>query len=81
MAYYSHKMTPSECNYEIYNKELLAIVQAFEEWRKYLELSPYPVLVQTDHKNFEYFMTTKFLNCCQARWTQFLSGFQFEIIY
>ena len=33
VAYMSKKMSPAECNYEIYDKELLAIVQAFEEWR------------------------------------------------
>ena len=32
VAFYSKKMSPQECNYEIYNKELLAIVKAFEEW-------------------------------------------------
>ena len=30
-------MTPAELNYNVYNKELLAIVVAFEQWRVYLE--------------------------------------------
>ena len=37
VAYYSKKHSPAECNYEIYDKELLAIVRAFEKWRPDLE--------------------------------------------
>lgn len=33
VAYFSSKMAPAECNYEIYDKELLAIIRAFEIWR------------------------------------------------
>ena len=33
VAYFLKKMSPQECNYEIYDKELLAIIRAFEEWR------------------------------------------------
>ena len=47
---------PAECNYEIYDKELIAIVKAFEEWRPELEGSPEPINVIFDHKNLEYFI-------------------------
>ena len=59
IAYFSKKHNPAECNYEIYNKELMAIVCAFEEWRSELEDFTYPINVITDHKNLEYFMFTK----------------------
>ena len=36
VAFYSRRMTPAECNYVIHNKELLAIVIAFEEWSQYM---------------------------------------------
>lgn len=36
VAYFSKKHSPAECNYEIYDKELLAIVRTFEEWRPHL---------------------------------------------
>ena len=36
VAYYSHKMTPLELNYNIYNKELLGIVTALKKWRAFL---------------------------------------------
>jgi len=73
VAFYSKKDSPAECKYEIYDKELLAIVRAFEEWRPHLEGSSHPIRVLTDHKNLEYFMSTKLLNRRQARWSEFLS--------
>jgi len=81
VAYFSKKHTPAECNYEIYDKELMAIVRAFEEWRPELEGSAFPISVITDHKNLEYFTTTKQLSRRQARWNEFMSRFQFKITY
>jgi hypothetical protein len=81
LAYFSKKHSVEECNYEIYDKELLAIVRAFEEWRPELEGAKYPVKVITDHRNLEYFMSTKNLNRRQARWSEFLSRFNFKITY
>ena len=74
-------MSPAECNYDIYNKELLAIVRAFEVWRPELEGHPSPIRVKSDHKNLVYFAKSKLLNCRQARWSEFLSRFAFEIEY
>ena len=59
VAYYSRKMTGPELNYDIHDKELLAVVEAFKEWRVYLEGPKYPVQVFTDHKNLLYWTTTK----------------------
>ena len=81
VAFYSKKHSPAECNYEIYDKELLAIVRVFEEWRPHLEGSSHPVQVLSNHKNLEYFMSTKLLNRRQARWSEFLSRFNFKILY
>lgn len=81
VAFLSHKMTPAECNYEIYDKELLAIVQAFEEWRVELAGSASPIDVVTDHQALQYFMTSKRLNRRQARWAEFLAEFNFRIRY
>ena len=57
------------------------MVNAFEHWRPELEGTLEPVLVITDHKNLEYLMTTKILNRRQARWSEFLSRFNFVITY
>ncbi len=83
VAFLSKKMSPQECNYEIYDKELLAIVRAFEEWHPELAGTPVeePIRILTDHKNLEYFMTSKQLNRRQARWAEFLSEFNFKISY
>jgi hypothetical protein len=66
VAYFSKKHSPAECNYEIYDKELMAIVCTFEEWRLELESIINPIYVLSDHKNLEYFTMTKLLNRRQA---------------
>jgi len=81
VAFFSKKHSPAECNYEIYDKELMAIAWAFEEWHAELQSVENPISVLTDHKNLEYFTTTKLLNCQQARWAQFFTQFNFKIIY
>ena len=53
----------------------------FELWRSELENIEKPVQIIIDHKNLEYFMTNKLLNRRQARWSAFLSRFNFKIIY
>src|SRR5882672_9028448 len=74
-------MQPTELNYEIYDKELLAIFEAFRQWRNYLEGSAHVVLILSDHKNLEYFATTKQLTCHQVHWSKYLSGFNYLIRY
>ena len=81
IAFYSHKFQPAEINYEIYDKEMFAIVAAFREWRAYLEGAQHTITVITDHKNLEYFITTKVLNCCQACWAEILGNYNFVIKY
>ena len=81
VAYYSRKFTPAEINYEIHDKELLVIVDSFRDMRSWLIYSPHPISVFSDHKNLEYFMTSRILNRCQARWSMFLSEFDFKLDY
>jgi hypothetical protein len=81
VAYLSKKMTPTECNYKIYNKELLAIVRAFKEWRPELAGVSDTVEVLTDHRGLEYFRSKQNLNRRQARWAEFLEEFNFKVQY
>ena len=81
VAFHSRKFTSAEINYEIQDKELLAIVDAFKHWRRYLEGATHQVQVFSDHQNLEYFTTTKVLNRRQARWAQELAGIDFKIHY
>ena len=81
VAYRSRKFFGPELNYNIPDKELLAIVDAFEEWRAYLEGSRHPIVVYSDHKNLSYFTTTKKLNRQQVRWAELLASYKFQIHY
>ena len=67
IAFHSQTFSTPELNYDIHNKELLAIFKAFKIWWHYLEGSTSLVNVVMDHKNLEYFLTTKVLICQQAR--------------
>ncbi|KAK3534422.1 hypothetical protein QTP86_015224 [Hemibagrus guttatus] len=80
-AFFSHKLNPAERNYNIGNRELLAIKLALEEWRHWLEGARHPFLVLTDHKNLEYLRATKRLNPRQARWALFFTRFEFSISF
>ena len=63
MAFHSRSFNPAEVNYDTHDKELLTIFEAFKHWHQYLEGSRTPIDVVTDHKNLEYFATTKILTC------------------
>ena len=80
-AYFSHRLTPTEVNYDVGNRELLAVKMALEEWRHWLEGASVPFLVWTDHKNLEYLQTAKRLNSRQARWALFFGRFNFSLVY
>ena len=55
VAFMSKSFIEAECNYDIYDRELLAIIKALEEWRHYLEGSPHDIEILSDHKNLEIF--------------------------
>ena len=80
VAFYSKNLLPAECNYEIYDKELLIIIQCFEHWRSELKFSDISIKVFTDHKSLQHFMTTKKLTWWQVWWAEKLSEFNFVII-
>lgn len=81
IAFYSRTLHVAELNYDIHNKELLAIFDSFKVWRHYLEGSSTPIQVITDHKNLEYFTTTKVLTRRQVWWSEYLSSFNLVICY
>ena len=79
VVFHSHTFTVAELNYDIYNKELLAIFEAFKIWRHYLEGPAYPIDIVMDHKNLEYFSTTKVLTRKQVWWSEYFSQFNLVI--
>ncbi len=54
MGYHSQTFNPAERNYDIYDREFLAIIQGLKNWRHLLVGSPHPVVVLTDHNNLQY---------------------------
>ncbi|KAK3521850.1 hypothetical protein QTP70_018584 [Hemibagrus guttatus] len=80
-AYFSKKLSPVEQNYDIGNRELLAIKLALEEWRHWLEGANHPFEVITDYKNLQYLREAKRLNPRQARWALFFTQFNFCATY
>ena len=81
MTFWSRKMIFAEQNYEIYDQELLTIVVAFKQWRYYLKSNFYSIKVLSDHNSLKRLMTKKELNSRQARWTQVLATYDFEIFH
>ena len=79
IAFFARSLSGAEQNYEIYDKEMLGIVKALKHWRTYLKNMSEPTIIQTDHKNLEYFTTTKVLNQRQACWSKLLARYNFVI--
>ena len=58
-AYLSKTFSEPERNYQIYDRELLAIIRALEAWRHYLQGAKHPVQILSDHKNLTYFRSAQ----------------------
>ncbi|XP_077359632.1 uncharacterized protein LOC144005381 [Festucalex cinctus] len=80
-AFFSRQLSPAEANYDVGNRELLAIVLALQEWRHWLEGAKEPFEVLTDHKNLAYLRAAKRLNSRQARWALLFTRFNFVVAY
>lgn len=80
IVYRSETMNAPERNYEIYDKEFMAIIQALEDWRHYLKGLP-EFMVISDHKNLEYWTKAHNLTRRQAHWWLWLSWFNFQIMH
>jgi len=79
VAFISKSLNVMEQNYEIHDKEMLAVIRYLEAWKHYLEGAKLEFEIWTDHKNLQYFMTSQKLNCRQARWVLYLSQFNFGL--
>lgn len=79
IAFESRKLSAAETNYATHEKELLAIIHALKVWRTYLEGNHFEII--TDHAALKYLKTQPTLSRRQARWSEKLQEFQFDIIY
>jgi RNase H-like domain found in reverse transcriptase/Integrase zinc binding domain len=81
VVYYSATFTPIERNYDIYERELLAIMKALTHWRQYLGWTKEPFTIMTDHANLQYWKSSKNLNRCTAWWHTDLQEYDYNILY
>ncbi len=81
VIFYSKNIILAECNYEIYDKELLIIIRCLKYWRLELKCTNISIKIFIDHLNLKYFMIIKELIRRQAKWAEKLSEYNFKIIY
>jgi len=79
VAYHLQSMSKEECNYKIYNQEMLGLIHSLEDWQHFLEGITFEVI--TNHKNMEWWTTMQDLNRQQACWALYLSRFDFKVTY
>ena len=87
-AFFSKKHSPAERNYDVRDRELLAVVKALKAWRHWLEAAKHPILIWTDHRNLEYIQAARRPSRRrsspfprQARWAMFFTRFVFTLSY
>ena len=81
IAFYSATFTPTERNYDIYNRELLAMMKALYHWRPYLAWTKEPFMILTDHANLTYWKAPRKLDRRHARWHADLEEYDFEMVH
>ena len=81
VAFLSKTFSEMGWNYEIYDRELLAIIQALEEWRHYIQGSGHTTVIYLDHQNLTYFCSAQKLNQRQARWSLYLLEFDVKLVH
>jgi len=77
VVFISKSLSDTEQNYEIHNKEILAVVRCLEVWKHFLEGAVVKFEIWTDHTNLEYFIKAQKLNQRQAQWALYLFRFDF----
>ncbi|KAJ1580222.1 hypothetical protein NDA11_001426 [Ustilago hordei] len=74
-------MSSAEKNYEIHDKELLAVVACLTQWRHMLAGLPSQLVILTDHEALKYFKSQRCITGRQARWAILLADFDFILQY
>ena len=81
ISFISKTFSPTEQNYKIYDRELLAIIHALNKWQHYIQGSPHTTTILSDHKNLTYYREAQRLNRRQARWSLYLSEFDVKLVH
>ena len=81
VRFVSRKLTPAELNYDVYDKEMLAVVFSLNKNRHYLQGAVHKTTIYSDHQNLTYFKSAVLLNRRQARWAEDLKQYNFVLLY
>ena len=81
VSFISKTFNDTERNYEIYDRELLGIIRALEEWQHYIQGSGHTTVIFSDHKNLTYFCKAQKLSPRQAHWSLFLSQYDLNLTH
>ena len=81
MIFYNKNMISAECNYKIYDKELLTIIWCLKHWCLELKCTDILIKIFIDYLNLKYFMIIKKLIKRQTKWAEKLFEYNFKIIY
>ena len=79
IAYFSEKISESQLNYPIYDKELYVLVRVLHEWEHYLR--PHEFIIHIDHETLKYLKGQTKLNKRHAKWSEFIESFTYVIKY
>ena len=80
-AYLSKSFNDTECNYDIWDRELLAVIRALTESQHYLQGSPHTVTLLSNHQNLAYIRKPQRLNRRQARWSLLLTEYNLKLVH
>ena len=81
IAFYSATFTPTKQNYDIYNRELLAVMKALYHRRPYLAWTKEPFTILMDHANLTYWKAPRKLDRRHACWHADLEEYDFKMIH
>jgi hypothetical protein len=79
VAYLSKALTPPERNYNIWDREFLAIIAVLHHWRHLLMGTLEPVVILTDHANLQYYRHLQKINRRVAWYINFLEDFNYQL--
>ncbi|EJD38860.1 DNA/RNA polymerase [Auricularia subglabra TFB-10046 SS5] len=78
LGFFSKSFNAAERNYEIYDKEMIAVMWCLQHWRHHLMGAP-SFEIWTDHRNLQYFREPQKVNRRQARWLTELAEYEFTM--
>ncbi len=81
ITYFSNTFTPTEQNYDVYEREFLGVVKVLEHWCPYLIWTEQPFIIKTNHENLTYWKSPKKLMGRMAHWHEKLQDYNFKILH